>query len=156
MARGTGLRWVPVEHDGNTNASVEEAERVCEIWNALVGRSWIDAEGTRQSIGPDDIVIVSPFNAHRARLSSERLPAARVGTVDKFQGQEAPVVDLHDGHVAAGGCAARHGVPLLAQSAERGDVARPGAGHRGRVAAAAVRRPRLAATAAHGQRPLCI
>ena len=87
---GSGLRWVPVDHDGNTNASVEEADRVCEIWNALVGRSWVDRAGTRQVIGPDDIVIVSPFNAHRL-LIQERLPQARVGTVDKFQGQEAPV-----------------------------------------------------------------
>ena len=87
---GSGLRWVPVDHDGNTNASVEEADRVCEIWNALVGRSWTDAMGARRAIGPDGIVIVSPFNAHRL-LIQERLPAARVGTVDKFQGQEAPV-----------------------------------------------------------------
>jgi len=87
---GSGLRWVPVNHDGNTNASVEEAERVCEIWNALVGRSWVDRDGTRREIGPTDIVIVSPFNAHRL-LVQERLPQARVGTVDKFQGQEAPV-----------------------------------------------------------------
>jgi superfamily I DNA and/or RNA helicase len=87
---GSGLRWVPVEHDGNTNASVEEAERVCEIWNALVGRQWIDADGARRTISPDDIVIVSPFNAHRLLIQS-MLPAARVGTVDKFQGQEAPV-----------------------------------------------------------------
>lgn len=87
---GSGLRWVPVDHDGNTNASVEEAERVCEIWNALVGRSWMDRDGVRRQIKPDDIVIVSPFNAHRL-LVQERLPQARVGTVDKFQGQEAPV-----------------------------------------------------------------
>ena len=87
---GSGLRWVPVDHDGNTNASVAEAERVCEIWNALVGRTWVDRDGARQQISPDDIVIVSPFNAHRL-LVQERLPQARVGTVDKFQGQQAPV-----------------------------------------------------------------
>ena len=87
---GSGLRWVPVEHDGNTNASGQEADRVCEIWNALIGRSWIDASGARRTMGPDDIVIVSPFNAHRV-LIQKRLPAARVGTVDKFQGQEAAV-----------------------------------------------------------------
>jgi hypothetical protein len=87
---GSGLRWVPVEHAANTNASAEEADRVCEMWNALVGCSWIDATGARRAIGPDDIVIVSPFNAHRL-LIQKLLPAARVGTVDKFQGQEAPV-----------------------------------------------------------------
>jgi uncharacterized protein len=87
---GSGLRWVPVIHEGNTNSSVEEADRVCDIWTSLIGRDWIDENGARRQIGPDDIVIVSPFNAHRL-LIQQRLPAARVGTVDKFQGQEAAV-----------------------------------------------------------------
>ncbi len=88
---GSGLRWVPVDHDGNTNASIEEADRVCEIWNALIGRDWMDADGARRAIGTDDIVIVSPFNAHRMLIQERLGPTARVGTVDKFQGQEAPV-----------------------------------------------------------------
>jgi uncharacterized protein len=87
---GSGMRWIAVEHDGRTNASPEEADRVCEIWNALVGRTWVDRKGDEQTIGPTDIVIVSPFNAHRL-LIQELLPNARVGTVDKFQGQQAPV-----------------------------------------------------------------
>ncbi|HUG48743.1 MAG TPA: TM0106 family RecB-like putative nuclease [Candidatus Limnocylindria bacterium] len=87
---GSGLRWVPVAHDGNTNASEAEAERVCEIWQALVGRRWVDAKGREQVIGSEGIVIVSPYNAHRLMLT-EKLPGARIGTVDKFQGQEAPV-----------------------------------------------------------------
>jgi uncharacterized protein len=87
---GSGLRWVPVEHDGNTNASPEEAEVVARIWHNLMGRSWINVAGETLTIGPEDVVIVSPFNAHRLLIQS-LLPAARVGTVDKFQGQEAPV-----------------------------------------------------------------
>ena len=87
---GSGLRWVAVAHDGNTNASEAEAERVSEIWQALVGRRWVDSKRREQVIGRDDIVIVSPYNAHRLVIQ-ERLPEARVGTVDKFQGQEAAV-----------------------------------------------------------------
>ena len=87
---GSGLRWVPVDHDGNTNVSIEEADRVCEIWNAVIGRSWTDAEGARRSITAEDIVILTPFNGQRLLIAS-MLPAARVGTVDKFQGQEAAV-----------------------------------------------------------------
>ncbi|MDP8904845.1 MAG: TM0106 family RecB-like putative nuclease [Chloroflexota bacterium] len=88
---GSGLRWVPVEHDGNTNESPEEAAKVAEIWRALIGRTWIDAKGRALPIGPEQIVIVSPFNAHRLLISSLLGRQARVGTVDKFQGQEAPV-----------------------------------------------------------------
>jgi uncharacterized protein len=88
---GSGLRWVPVDHDGNTDQSVEEAEEVARIWRELVGREWVDKDGVARLIGAEGIVIVSPFNAHR-KLLLDRLPAgARVGTVDKFQGQEAPV-----------------------------------------------------------------
>lgn len=87
---GSGLRWVPVEHDGNTNESPEEAAKVAEIWHALVGRSWIDRDSAERTIGAADIVIVSPFNAHRLLIQG-LLPLARVGTVDKFQGQEAAV-----------------------------------------------------------------
>jgi len=87
---GDGLRWVPVEHHANTNASPEEAAEVARIWNQLIGRQWMAKDGTTRQIGADDIVIVSPFNAHRLLIQT-LLPAARVGTVDKFQGQEAPV-----------------------------------------------------------------
>jgi len=87
---GAGLRWVAVEHDGRTNESPEEATRVAQIWNGLIGRRWVGADGSEQRIGPMDIVIVSPFNAHRLAIQ-KLLPDARVGTVDKFQGQQAPV-----------------------------------------------------------------
>jgi uncharacterized protein len=55
------------------------------------GSSWVDQHDAVRPLSLDDILIVSPFNAQVSRLA-ERLPGARVGTVDKFQGQEAPVV----------------------------------------------------------------
>jgi len=88
---GSGLRWAAVDHDGNTNASVEEADRVCDIWRSLIGRRWADWKGVERALRPDDIVIVSPFNAHRLLIQARVGREARVGTVDKFQGQEAPV-----------------------------------------------------------------
>jgi predicted RecB family nuclease len=88
---GSGLRWVPIEHDGNSNASEEEAERVDEIVRALIGRDWVQKDGTRRPLGWNDIVIVSPYNAHRLLVQKVLGPNGRVGTVDKFQGQEAPV-----------------------------------------------------------------
>jgi uncharacterized protein len=81
-ALGTGLRYVPVEHEGNRQSSEEEA--------AVVAR-----EITRlrdAGVPGRDIMVVAPFNAH-VELLRERLPDdVRVGTVDKFQGQEASVV----------------------------------------------------------------
>jgi uncharacterized protein len=88
------LFFVPVEHEGNQSSSDEEVDAVGSIVRELTasGMSWIDQEG--KSLPPiymDDILIVAPYNAQVFNVS-ERLPNARIGTVDKFQGQEAPVV----------------------------------------------------------------
>jgi uncharacterized protein len=89
---GTGLRYLPVEHEGNRTWSPEEAEVVGLGFRALLDRRWIDKDGVERELTLDDILVVAPYNAQVARLV-ERLPAgARVGTVDKFQGQEAAVV----------------------------------------------------------------
>ena len=94
--RGSGLRVVEVAHEGNTNASPEEAAVVARLVRGLVGREWQDKDGLRRPIGPDQVLVVTPYNAQiRAiedALAREGCPAGvRVGTVDKFQGREAPV-----------------------------------------------------------------
>jgi AAA domain len=53
--------------------------------------TWTDRDGTKAAIGLDDILIIAPYNAQVFELQ-ERMPGARIGTVDKFQGQEAPIV----------------------------------------------------------------
>ena len=89
---GSGLFYVPVEHVGNQNSSPEEGEAVARIVEQLLGRgSWTDAQGVIRRLQPTDILVVAPYNAQVAALSS-RLPGMRVGTVDRFQGQQAPVV----------------------------------------------------------------
>ncbi len=91
---GTGLRFASVLHSGNQNESPEEVERVQGLVDGLLRAktTWTNKEGKTNSLGLQDILIVAPYNAQVAALI-ERLPAgARVGTVDKFQGQEAPVV----------------------------------------------------------------
>ncbi len=91
--RGSGLRYLPVAHDGNQNSSPEEADRVLTLVQTLVegGGSWLDRNEQEHAIGLDDILIIAPYNAQVFELR-RRLPQARIGTVDKFQGQEAPVV----------------------------------------------------------------
>ena len=90
---GAGLRFVPVEHDGNQRESPEEAERIASLVAGLLdAASWTDAGGVARRITPEDILIVAPYNAQVDRLAGILDGRARVGTVDKFQGQEAPVV----------------------------------------------------------------
>jgi predicted RecB family nuclease len=92
IAGGSGLRWFGVEHEGNRTSSPEEADAVASVFAALLGRHWTNDEGQRTPLGTDDILVVAPYNA-QVNLLSEGLPAgARIGTVDKFQGQQAPVV----------------------------------------------------------------
>ena len=90
---GAGTWYVPVAHTGNHNASVEEADRIAAIVADLTGGSvsWRDAAGRIRPMGTQDVMVIAPYNAQVATLG-ERLAAVRVGTVDKFQGQEAPVV----------------------------------------------------------------
>ena len=89
---GTGVRFLPVEHAGNSTSSEEEAVRIRAEIERLLGGSWTDAEGVERPIGVGDVMVVAPFNA-QVRLLQERLPdGVAVGTVDKFQGQQAPVV----------------------------------------------------------------
>src|SRR5262249_14524719 len=92
---GSGL-WVhQVEHDGNRNASDEEVEAVVDLVAPLTapGAQSIDENGVAQGIISSDILVVAPYNAQVSRLS-DRLKSRGVivGTVDKFQGQQAPIV----------------------------------------------------------------
>jgi RecA/RadA recombinase len=96
-ADGTGLRWLPVEHDGDATESIDEAAVIARLVRELLEAEarWTDRKGMSHAIGLDDVVIVAPYNAHVERiakaLADAGYPGARVGTVDKFQGQEAPI-----------------------------------------------------------------
>jgi predicted RecB family nuclease len=91
---GTGLRFAPITHSGNQNESPEEVEKVNALVRSLLesNPTWTDRAGDTKSIGMGDILIVAPYNAQVSALRKSLPEGARVGTVDKFQGQEAPVV----------------------------------------------------------------
>ena len=92
---GSGLVVVEVEHTGNRNASTEEVEAVADLVARLLapGARWTDEEAKATQLKPDDVLIVAPYNAQVSRLAERLAPTGvRVGTVDKFQGQQAPVV----------------------------------------------------------------
>ena len=91
-----GLHVVEVQHEGNTNISPEEAVVVAELVQTLLACQWTDKEGIASPITSDDVLVVTPYNAQireidRA-LARYGVNGVRVGTVDKFQGREAPVV----------------------------------------------------------------
>jgi uncharacterized protein len=90
---GTGLRLVEIAHMGNDNESVEEAQQIAELVRKLLeaGATWIDREGRQSIITWQDLLIIAPYNAQVGAISRLLPPQARVGTVDKFQGQEAPI-----------------------------------------------------------------
>ena len=89
---GTGVRFVPVSHSGQSSESLEEAGVVATLVRALLDANptFTDAKGLAHSLGDSDVLVITPYNA-QVRAIREALPDFRVGTVDKFQGQEAPV-----------------------------------------------------------------
>ena len=90
---GAGLRLISVAHEGNQSASVEEAERVADLHRRLLdGASWTDRLGVSRPLTQEGVLIVAPYNAHLAEIGKLLPAGARFGTVDKFQGQEAPIV----------------------------------------------------------------
>jgi uncharacterized protein len=82
---------VPTE--GNQSSSPEEADGVRDIVHEILGSNatWFDRNNVERPVTLSDILVIAPYNAQVFELL-ERLPGARIGTVDKFQGQEAPIV----------------------------------------------------------------
>lgn len=90
-----GVRTLSVGHQGNSIESPEEADAIVDQIRRLLGSYWTDEYGTRP-LSASDVLVLAPYNAQvsliRRRLTAARLDAVRVGTVDKFQGGQAPVV----------------------------------------------------------------
>lgn len=93
---GAGLWLCPVEHEGNQSRSDEEVAAVVAVCRRVLqpGAVLTDMRGNVRAITPDDVLVVAPYNAQVSALARALRPlgVARVGTVDRFQGQEAPVV----------------------------------------------------------------
>ncbi len=91
-AFGTGIRFIPVEHEGNRQSSREEAEVISAEIERMTGGDYTDMNGRTRPLQHSDFMVVAPYNA-QVRCLRAALPASvPVGTVDKFQGQEAAVV----------------------------------------------------------------
>jgi uncharacterized protein len=89
---GTGIRFVPVEHDANRTASDEEVAEIAKLIAQLKQGTFTDSDGSTRQLRENDFMVVAPYNAQVRRLRAGLPGGVRVGTVDKFQGQQAPIV----------------------------------------------------------------
>ncbi len=91
---GAGLWFVPTHHTGCRNSSPQEVEVIKNIVASLTasGVDWFRTTTTKRPMTLADVLVVAPYNAQVSDLLTGLPNGARVGTVDKFQGQEAPVV----------------------------------------------------------------
>ena len=88
----SGLCFIPMKHSGNAHASIEEAKVISYIYKELLKAKWINRNGEICPITTKDILIVAPYNFQVACLKKELIiEDARIASVDKFQGQEAPI-----------------------------------------------------------------
>ena len=94
VSKEAGVLYMPVEHEGNTQGSDEEVELICRIVEELAGRMLTDDKGADLHVFDvaTDILFVAPYNMQVRKLKKALPAGARVASVDKFQGQEAPIV----------------------------------------------------------------
>ena len=90
--KAAGISWVPVLHADCSQKREEESSRIGELFASLLGQQWTNKDGLTRAIGTTDILVVSPYNMQVNLLKSALPTGARIGTVDKFQGQQAAVV----------------------------------------------------------------
>jgi uncharacterized protein len=94
VSKESGIVFCGVNHDGNVQQSDEEVERVNNIYVELLGREYTATDGTVRLLKLEDFLFIAPYNAQVRALEAALPKGAHVGSVDKFQGQEAPVCIL--------------------------------------------------------------
>ena len=86
-----GVFFVSVNHEGNTQIASEEVAAINEAIKDLLSGTWMDKSGNSRLMKHSDIIVVAPYNAQVNALRDALPDGIRVGTVDRFQGQEAAV-----------------------------------------------------------------
>lgn len=96
VKKSSGICFIPVEHEGNSQASLEEVKVIQSLADKILGSTFHTADPIcpTKVIDWQDILFIAPFNYQVNQLKAVLGDQARVGSVDKFQGQEAPVVIL--------------------------------------------------------------
>jgi predicted RecB family nuclease len=94
--RENGIRFVAIEHEGNSQASDQEAEWIATEMRRMLRGTFTNCDGVTSPLRPSSFLVVAAYNAQVRHLTraftANDLQDVAVGTVDKFQGREAPVV----------------------------------------------------------------
>ena len=94
LNKEAGIIFSAVCHEGNTQASDEEVAEIETMVNQLLGRTFTELSDKSRPVTLDDMLFVAPYNHQVSKLKQVFGSQAKVGSVDKFQGQEAPIVFL--------------------------------------------------------------
>jgi uncharacterized protein len=94
LDKEAGIIFIPVVHESNSYASDEEVNEIKLLANQLLGRTLIEKSGNARLVTWNDMLFVTPYNYQVKKLKTALGDRARVGSVDKFQGQEAAIVFL--------------------------------------------------------------
>ena len=86
-----GIHTILMDHEDCTQTSEQEFKKIDEIIKKLIGRKFTDADNKERPLTIEDFLIVSPYNAQVNFLLARLSEGTRCGTIDRFQGQEAPV-----------------------------------------------------------------
>ena len=86
-----GIHTILMNHEGCEQTSVEEFDRIDEIIKRLIGKKFIDSDKIERPLTIEDFLIVSPYNAQVNFLLARLPKGSRCGTIDRFQGQQAPI-----------------------------------------------------------------
>ena len=92
LLRPAGIVHAPVAHSGCSQGSEVEVALVCELYTSAMQQRYTDKGGQDHAMAQENILVVAPYNVQVNMLRRALPIGARVGTVDKFQGQEAELV----------------------------------------------------------------
>ena len=92
ISKAHGILSVSVQHEGNSQSSVEEVQLVQQLIAELKTGTFTNKNGQQKPITDADILVIAPYNMQVNLLKEKLGSALKIGTIDKFQGQEAPVV----------------------------------------------------------------
>ena len=91
MIKSEGIHTISMNHTDRSQTSIEEYEVIKKLMKQLIGCKFIDYDKSERKLTSEDILIVSPYNAQVNFLAARLDKGARVGTIDRFQGQQAPI-----------------------------------------------------------------